>query len=73
MIECSMSLLANDDLINILLPIIIEKTNLYEAKTVQKAFSLIWSYFSILTKDGQNCFPHSFNYVYFFKILKLGF
>jgi hypothetical protein len=71
LVKTSSELLANEDLINILMPIVIEKTNLYCKSEVIKCLSILESFFMSLTDRQSRALPRNLNYLYFFKTSKL--
>lgn len=67
--DASTRLLANERLLNKLVHIVFEKTNLFDCATVIKCVELLDGYFSFLESSGR-FFPTTFNYAYFFVGIK---
>lgn len=67
--DASTRLLANERLLNKLVYIVFEKTNLYDCATVIKCIELLDGYFSFLGSSDR-CFPTTFNYALFFGCIK---
>ena len=57
MIETSTSLLANHDLINIIIPIVVEKTNLYDTACLNQFLNIFSNYLKFLTENGTKTIP----------------
>lgn len=70
LIQTSINLLANEKILNILIMIVFEKTNSHDCNNLMKALDLISRYLYQFTKN-KKLLPPTFNYVYFFKGLKI--
>lgn len=49
MIETSTALLANHSLINVVIPIVVEKTNIYDNQSINQFLNILTSYLKFLT------------------------
>jgi hypothetical protein len=65
LVETSIRLLANEKLLNKMIKILFEKTNLYNCVSVIKCVEMIDKYFTFLMSTGRSI-PTTFNYTYFF-------
>lgn len=70
LIQTSINLLANEKLLNILVLIVFEKTNSNDCNGLMKGLDLISRYLNHFTKN-KKLLPPTFNYVYFFKGIKI--
>ena len=66
MIQASCSLLRNDKLLNTFLPIIYQKTRIYDSSNVFAVFELINRWFETFTENNKSI-PSTFDYGFFFK------
>lgn len=73
MLQTSIDLLVNEELINILMAIVLEKTDINNHDSLTRGMNLVWSYMNAVTQDGKRVLPQIFNYLYFYKMLKLVF
>jgi hypothetical protein len=62
-------LLANEKLLNKLVTIVFEKTNMYDCATVIKCIQLLDGYLGFLSTSKKS-FPTTFNFTYFFAGIK---
>lgn len=65
MVEASKRLLANERLLNPMVKILFEKTNLYDCVSVIKCVEMLDGYFGYLLANGKHI-PTAFNYTYLF-------
>lgn len=70
LIQSSVNLLANEKLLNILILIVFEKTNSHDCNSLMKGLDLISRYLYQFTRN-KKLLPPTFNYVYFFKGMKI--
>lgn len=70
MVQTSIYLLNNEKLLNILITMVFEKTNANDPNGVMKGLDLISRYLNHFSKNKKPI-PPSFNYVYFFKAVKI--
>lgn len=73
MIHASTNLLVNEDLINILLPLITQKIDINNNSSLTRGLKIVWNYFFLVTNHCELMLPQIFNYLYFFKIIKVVF
>lgn len=70
LMRTSVYLLTNDRLVSLIFSIVLEKTNIYDSRSVLKSFDLIGRYLDSLTKE-KKLLPQTFNYISFYKALKI--
>ncbi len=63
--------LGNPHLINLILPLIFQRANIYDQKCLIGSINFINTCLFAVTDSLTLMFPHCFNYLYFFKALKL--
>ena len=56
---------------NIIIPIIVEKTNLHSSTDTNKFLNILSTYLKYLTQNGTKTLPEKFNHAYFFKMIKI--
>jgi len=66
MVQASCSLLRNDKLLNTFVPIIYQKTRIYDSSNVFGVFELINKWFETFTENNKSI-PSTFDYSFFFK------
>lgn len=70
MVQTSVYLLNNEKLLNILMAILFEKTNANDPNGAMKGLDLLSRYLNHFSKN-KKLLPPSFNYVHFFKAVKI--
>jgi hypothetical protein len=71
LIKASISMLSNEYLINLLIPLICEKTSLHDFSNVQIVLDLIHEYLNYLTKNKTQPLSTTFNQNYFFSLMRI--
>lgn len=70
LIKASISMLSNEYLINLLIPLVCEKTSLHDFLNVQIVLDLIHEYLNCLTKNKTQPLSSTFNQNYFFTLIR---
>lgn len=70
LIQTSINLLANERLLSVLIVLVFEKTNYHNCNAVMKGLDYVGRYLNYFNKN-KKLLPTAFNYVYFFKAVKI--
>lgn len=64
------AILSNEKMINPLINIILQKTNSYNSKAVMTTLDMIYNFFNVVSQNKPTL-PLTFNYISFFKSIKI--